>query len=156
MLLSYCNTDNWGTNPLCANPPATGTGRCVCSRVVPQTTRQEGNRVPCPGEDLSAPASLRCFFAPQPELEVCGGGVDEDDSESESVTNYSYNSLGQMVGAYKFKTTKWVNLLSGSDEFRLWQRNFYEHIIRHDREWEAIRQYIIANPQNWDHDRDNV
>jgi REP element-mobilizing transposase RayT len=35
---------------------------------------------------------------------------------------------------------------------RLWQRNYYEHIIRHEKEYQAIRQYIQDNPKNWEKD----
>ncbi len=39
---------------------------------------------------------------------------------------------------------------------KLWQRSYYEHIIRSDREWLAIRRYIRDNPLNWDRDRNHV
>ena len=38
---------------------------------------------------------------------------------------------------------------------KLWQRNYYEHIIRNDRELQAIQQYIDNNPLKWELDRDN-
>jgi hypothetical protein len=38
---------------------------------------------------------------------------------------------------------------------KLWQRNYYEHIIRGDRELQAIREYIRYNPQEWDEDEEN-
>ncbi len=34
-----------------------------------------------------------------------------------------------------------------------WQRSFYDRVIRNDRELNAIREYIQANPGNWDHGR---
>nr|MBP7321621.1 hypothetical protein [Deltaproteobacteria bacterium] len=37
---------------------------------------------------------------------------------------------------------------------RLWQRNFYEHIIRNDEELNAVRVYILNNPAWWDEDED--
>ena len=33
---------------------------------------------------------------------------------------------------------------------RLWQRNYYEHVIRNDDELNKIREYIIQNPDRWD------
>lgn len=36
-----------------------------------------------------------------------------------------------------------------SFERRLWQRNYYEHIIRNDDDLNATRQYILNNPINW-------
>ena len=38
---------------------------------------------------------------------------------------------------------------------RLWQRNYYEHIIRNDRELDAVRQYIVDNPAKWAEDREH-
>jgi len=38
---------------------------------------------------------------------------------------------------------------------RLWQRNYYEHIIRNDDELNHIREYIINNPLQWALDREN-
>jgi putative transposase len=38
---------------------------------------------------------------------------------------------------------------------KLWQRNYYEHIIRNDVELNLIREYIINNPLKWDLDKDN-
>jgi REP element-mobilizing transposase RayT len=35
---------------------------------------------------------------------------------------------------------------------RLWQRNYYERIIRNDAELSAIREYIDANPAQWHND----
>ena len=38
----------------------------------------------------------------------------------------------------------------------IWQRNYYDHIIRNDRELNNIRWYIVNNPLNWQLDRDNA
>jgi hypothetical protein len=38
---------------------------------------------------------------------------------------------------------------------KLWQRNYYEHVIRNEREWEAIQYYIRENPARWAFDREN-
>lgn len=40
-------------------------------------------------------------------------------------------------------------------EKSLWQRSYYEHIIRNDQSLERIRQYIIDNPKSWDEDKEN-
>ena len=37
---------------------------------------------------------------------------------------------------------------------RLWQRNYYEHIIRDDQSWQRIREYILTNPLRWHLDRE--
>ncbi|MCE5186902.1 MAG: hypothetical protein LLF76_12330 [Planctomycetaceae bacterium] len=35
---------------------------------------------------------------------------------------------------------------------KLWQRNYYEHIIRDEPDYYQIREYISSNPENWDND----
>jgi REP element-mobilizing transposase RayT len=35
---------------------------------------------------------------------------------------------------------------------RLWQRNYYEHVVRNEIEHQAIADYIFCNPQNWEKD----
>jgi REP element-mobilizing transposase RayT len=37
----------------------------------------------------------------------------------------------------------------------LWQRNYYEHIVRDENELHRIRKYIVDNPLNWDSDGEN-
>jgi hypothetical protein len=37
----------------------------------------------------------------------------------------------------------------------VWQRNYYEHIVRDDGDLNAIREYIDNNPANWANDRQN-
>lgn len=37
----------------------------------------------------------------------------------------------------------------------IWQRNYYEHIIRSDNDLNKIQEYIINNPKTWDRDRNN-
>jgi len=69
-------------------------------------------------------------------------------------------SLGDIVGAFKSLVFKvyldWVEINDPSRRAKFWQHNYYEHIIRNDRELNAIRQYIIDNPINWKMDRDNL
>jgi putative transposase len=38
---------------------------------------------------------------------------------------------------------------------KLWQRNYYEYIIRNERELDDIRQYIVDNPAKWHEDVEN-
>src|SRR5688500_23792 len=64
-------------------------------------------------------------------------------------------SLGAIVRAYKSAVTYAVNAVQNQRGAVLWQRNYYDHIIRNDRELNNIRWYIINNPLNWQLDRDN-
>ena len=64
-------------------------------------------------------------------------------------------SLGAIVRSFKSAVTKQINRLRGTPGARVWQRNYYEHIIRTDRALGAIRRYIAYNPIRWHLDRYN-
>ena len=58
-------------------------------------------------------------------------------------------SLGAIVGSFKSAVTKQINEERGTSGKTIWHRNYYEHIIRDDRDLERIRDYIEGNPANW-------
>ncbi|RTH27130.1 transposase [Thermus scotoductus] len=64
-------------------------------------------------------------------------------------------SIGAIVGAFKSAVTRRINQRRGTPGVRVWQRNYYEHIIRHERALNAIRRYIAENPLRWHLDRYN-
>ena len=43
-----------------------------------------------------------------------------------------------------------MNQIRGVTGIPVWQRDYYEHIIRNDTELEHVRQYIVNNPAKWD------
>ncbi len=63
--------------------------------------------------------------------------------------------LGRLIGAFKTVSTKRINQMRATPGVPLWQRNYYEHIIRTDGELNRIRQYIRDNPMGWLEDREN-
>jgi len=65
-------------------------------------------------------------------------------------------SIPTIVRAYKSAVTYAVNKLENQRGAVLWQKNYYEHIIRNERELNNITQYIRNNPLNWQLDRDNA
>jgi REP element-mobilizing transposase RayT len=69
-------------------------------------------------------------------------------------------ALGDIVGAFKSLIftvyLDWINANDPSRRAKFWQQNYYEHSVRNDRELNAVRQYIIDNPNNWIMDRDNL
>jgi len=64
-------------------------------------------------------------------------------------------TLSKIVGYFKYQSTKSINALRNSLGVPLWQRNFYEHIIRDDGSLNRIREYILNNPERWELDRNN-
>ena len=63
-------------------------------------------------------------------------------------------SLGAIVRGFKSPVTKQINDLRQEKYPPVWQRGYYDRIIRNERELNAIRQYIRANPQNWKQDHE--
>jgi REP element-mobilizing transposase RayT len=62
-------------------------------------------------------------------------------------------TLGQIVAFFKYQSTKVVNQACGTPGQRLWQRNYYEHVIRNERSLERLREYIVINPLRWHEDQ---
>jgi REP element-mobilizing transposase RayT len=52
-------------------------------------------------------------------------------------------------------TTHKINALQKTPSGMVWQRNYYEHIIQSEEEWERIRLYIQVNPLRWAEDDEN-
>ena len=52
-------------------------------------------------------------------------------------------------------STKRINIVRGTPGEMLWQRNYYERVIRNDRELNLIREYIEGNPAKWETDEEN-
>jgi REP element-mobilizing transposase RayT len=68
--------------------------------------------------------------------------------------------LIEIVGRFKSLTTKFY--IEGVKKYgwprfnhHLWQRSFFEHVIRSERDYRAIADYIQTNPLNWSHDTEN-
>jgi len=87
-------------------------------------------------------------------------------------------TLGKIIAYFKYQSTKQINQylvgagiippsgiipssgVTSSESIipnnkKIFQRNYYEHIIRNENELNAIRQYIIDNPKNWAKDENN-
>jgi REP element-mobilizing transposase RayT len=64
-------------------------------------------------------------------------------------------SLGAMIAGFKSAATRQLNRTRNTPGKPVWQRNYYDHIIRDEEEWDHIRKYIQANPSQWQTDREN-
>lgn len=62
-------------------------------------------------------------------------------------------SLPTIIGAYKSAVTKRINHLRGISGETVWQRNYYDHVIRNRDDLYRIRRYIQENPARWRRDR---
>ena len=70
--------------------------------------------------------------------------------------NAPVGSLGVVVGRYKTAVTTRINKLRKTPGGKVWQRGYYERIIRNEREWRATQRYIQNNPTRWAEDRENL
>ena len=70
--------------------------------------------------------------------------------------NVIAGSLGAIMGQFKSPTTKQINSIRGTPEIKVWQRSYYERILRDEDELNAVRAYIENNPRAWDTDEENV
>ena len=62
-------------------------------------------------------------------------------------------SLSTIMRQFKSMVTKRINRRRDTPGAPVWQRNFYERIIRDEREWHTVRRYIRQNPARWHRDR---
>ena len=58
-------------------------------------------------------------------------------------------TLGDVMRGYKSAVTKGIRGLKGLSSMQIWQRNYYEHIIRNETAYFKIAEYIQTNPQRW-------
>ncbi|HMC97609.1 MAG TPA: transposase [Flavobacteriales bacterium] len=65
-------------------------------------------------------------------------------------------SLGAIVGSYRSAVSRMINRSRGTPGEPVWQRNYFERIIRDSAEHGRIAQYIADNPSNWTTDEMNV
>ncbi|MDO8519330.1 MAG: transposase [Deltaproteobacteria bacterium] len=64
-------------------------------------------------------------------------------------------TLPMAMGFLKMNTSKHINNWRKTPGLPVWQRNYYEHIIRDERDLVKIREYIANNPLKWDEDPEN-
>ena len=65
-----------------------------------------------------------------------------------------HGNLGRVVGAFKSLAVYRYNQGVASEGWpryngKLWQRNYYEHVIRNEESLNQIREYIMGNPGRW-------
>jgi len=64
-------------------------------------------------------------------------------------------SLGAIIQSFKSVSTRKINRLRSTPGISVWQRNYYERIIRDESELNRIRRYIVDNPTQWETDENN-
>jgi hypothetical protein len=93
------------------------------------------------------------------DLRVCPDINNNDNYRGEHI------GQGEHIGSPLHKIVQWFKTMTTNDYIKnvrtynwkpfnkkLWQRNYYEHIIRNEIELDKIREYILNNPMNWEID----
>jgi len=73
-------------------------------------------------------------------------------SRTAPTCNSNRKPLGRLIGAFKTVSTKRINQIRGTPGARVWQRNYYDRIIRNNSELNKLRRYILDNPLKWELD----
>jgi len=62
-------------------------------------------------------------------------------------------SLGSIIAGFKSSATKRINLIRGTPGTSVWQRGYFDRIIRNNKELDRVREYIRTNPVNFGDDK---
>jgi putative transposase len=63
--------------------------------------------------------------------------------------------LPKIIGRFKMTSAKRINELRGTPGVPVWQRNYYEHVIRDEKSFGRIQDYIQTNALRWEMDKEN-
>ncbi len=93
----------------------------------------------------------RVGLSPTPTPEPAGEGTGQEAAPRRT------EGLPHLVGSFKSFSTRGIRSILRDREFRVWQRGYYERVIRHEEELNAVRQYVIdnPNPRRWEEDEEN-
>ena len=68
-------------------------------------------------------------------------------------TGTTSGTIGAIIQDHKSMTSRKIAVHDRKIRISIWQRNYYEHIIRDERELKSITDYIQTNPKNWEKDK---
>lgn len=100
----------------------------------------------------SVPSDQNAQTAPS----VPSAQIDSQTNPDCRATSRVAPTIGDIVGAYKSLTAKTcLEIFKSKNQTmgKLWQRNYYEHIIRNEQSYQTISKYIINNPVKWKEDK---
>jgi REP element-mobilizing transposase RayT len=86
-------------------------------------------------------------------LRKVGTGFSPLQEQPQTPHGFKPGSVGAIVASFKSAVTRQAGKELGLAN--IWQRNYYEHIIRNQTDYERIVGYILNNPSNWDQDEEN-
>lgn len=88
-------------------------------------------------------------------IRIVGAGFKPALMESLKPATTKSHALPEIVRAFKTFSARRINEYRGSPGVPVWQRNYYEHVIRDEKSLNQIREYLNNNPLQWEFDREN-
>jgi REP element-mobilizing transposase RayT len=81
------------------------------------------------------------------------GEIIRPDSQPAPTTSIKQHALPEIVRQFKTFSARRINEQRGTRGAPIWQRNYWEHIIRDEKSYHDIATYIVNNPANWEMDK---
>ena len=81
---------------------------------------------------------------------------DENGRDGSKPSPTKTHNLSEIVRAFKTYSSKGINELNQTPGINIWQRSFYEHVIRNENDYSEIGEYIFYNPAKWETDKENI
>ncbi|ACL06120.1 conserved hypothetical protein [Desulfatibacillum aliphaticivorans] len=81
--------------------------------------------------------------------------IEGPDQDASSQSRRLKPKLGDIIAYLKYLTTKDINAIRDAPGQKVWQPDYYDHVIRNERALNRIRMYIRANPKQWNSDPEN-
>lgn len=75
-------------------------------------------------------------------------------NNNQGVINHA-PTVGGIMRSFKARCTNMINQIRNTPGQPVWQRNYYEHVIRTEKKLNQIREYIVNNPMQWELDIEN-
>ncbi len=79
--------------------------------------------------------------------------ADDNASPLQMPNGTIHGSLGAIMQNFKSVTSRKINKINRTHGTHVWQRNYWEHIIRNEDDLNRIRVYILENPLKWTEDK---
>lgn len=90
-------------------------------------------------------------ISPPNEKDISNEQAKDISPQQSLIIKGTSKTIGSIVRGFKIGVTKWAR--KNTDINDIWQRNYYEHIIRNDNSYQNISLYIQNNPLNWNEDK---
>lgn len=108
-----------------------------------------------PGSFIIMPNHIHGLVAITPQEDLPPLGPFAYAGRTRYVPTRTPRSLGSFIAGFKAAATKRINEARRSPGVPVWQRNYYDHVIRNEADLARVEQYMATNPERWAAHREN-